>query len=73
MCFEKIKLTKMNFTQSCMSEKKHGIVPYFVQVTEIIGNIIFSMMHYLLLCMHSSNDDLALGKQSDQRGMDLNS
>jgi len=52
--------------------KEHGIVPYFVQGAETIDNVIFSMMHYLLFYMYPSNDDIALVKDSDQRGMDLN-
>lgn len=45
----------------------HGIVPYSVQGNEILYDVIFSVIHYLLLYTSLSNDGIALVKESDRR------
>lgn len=65
-----VTVMQNEFHSKLYVRKEHGIVPYFG--TEIIDSVIFSIMHYLLFYMCPSNDDTALVKESDQRGMDLN-
>ena len=50
-----------------MCQERAWDSPYFVQGTEIIDNVIFSMMHYLLFYMYPSNDDTALVRVRPKR------
>lgn len=70
--FWTVNIKQNEFHSKLFVRKEHAIVPYFVQDAEIIDNVIFGMMHYELFYMCPSNDGIAVVKDSDQRGMDLN-